>query len=82
MHVLDQTCRTAEVQKITSFFFRTKQKPRPAAIESNDSDELASEEDIFEEPMQSKLAQAKPVQSEKSLSKVKGQKARDKVNVD
>ena len=39
-----------------------------------------SEEDIFEE--QSKPAQAKPVQSEKSLSKVKRRKARDKVSVD
>eukprot|EP00493_Phyllostaurus_siculus_P007839 UN07928 len=51
MRVLDQTCRTAEVQKITPFVFRTKQKPKPAAIESKDSDELASEEDIFEEPI-------------------------------
>ena len=58
VHVLEQTCRTGG-QKITSLFSKMKQKPKSAVIESKDSDQLASEEEIFEEPMQSKPAQAR-----------------------
>ena len=42
-------------------------------IESKESDQLASEEDIFGEPMQSKPAQAKKVDIESQEAKSKGQ---------
>ena len=68
--------RSAGGHKITSFFSRT------TAIESKDADELASEEHIFENPMQSKPTQPKSFQPEKSISNAKKRKASVKVNVD
>ena len=62
-------------QKITSFFSRTKQKLKPTAIESKDSDDIWKADAEQVHPAQARSAW-------KSISHVKKRKARVKVNVD